>query len=782
MHFNVTFRSLCCKCWQRWLRASSQHRISFRNQSWSMTRKYSSKPGGTNPLRQIPNPDISRIRNIGIMAHIDAGKTTTTERMLYYAGYTRVLGDVDDGDTVTDFMAQERERGITIQSAAVSFHWSGHRINLVDTPGHVDFTVEVERCLRVLDGAVAVFDASAGVEAQTMTVWRQADRYEVPRLCFLNKMDKLGASFAYSVDSIKEKLKVQPLIIQLPVGAERTFRGIVDVVSMEAFTWGGGRPAGSRAHPERDDGSEFERTTLSPAGTPELWPSAVEARKTLVEQLADGDDAFAELVLGQHSEDFSSVASEHVRAALRRATLSRAAVPVLCGSALKNKGVQLLMDAVTHYLPSPVERQHPFLQWYGDEPCALAFKVTHDKQRGPLVFLRVYSGALRPQSSVYNINKDCTERMNKLLLPFADQHVELSSLSAGNIAIAVGLKQTGTGDTLVASKSSAQAASRRASSAATSTQSKVSPKDPGASKLPVLAGVEVPEAVFFCTVEAPSVAKQGELEHALACLQREDPSLRVKVDPDSGQTILCGMGELHIEIVHDRIRREFGIETALGPLQVAYRETVGTGGTASVSLERSFGEKLHQVVVELAVGPCPQGCVTPRFKVNEKVAMHAGKEIIDAVRSGVEAGAQQGPELGFPVVDIEVELVSVSLQPGSSPAVVAACASTCLHQALKEAGVQLLEPVMSVEVSVSEARLGAVLSDMAQRRGCVRDVQSRLDSKVVLASVPLAETMGYSTAIRTLTSGTGTFSLELSSYQPMNSQHQQQLIHRLTGL
>ncbi|XP_072462452.1 ribosome-releasing factor 2, mitochondrial isoform X2 [Notamacropus eugenii] len=486
-------------------------------------RNYSSLPeNDVKSLRSVINPPMSKIRNIGIMAHIDAGKTTTTERMLYYSGYTRSLGDVDDGDTVTDFMAQERERGITIQSAAVTFDWKGYRVNLIDTPGHVDFTLEVERCLRVLDGAVAVLDASAGVEAQTLTVWRQADKHRVPRICFLNKMDKTGASFNCTVDSIREKLKTKPLLLQLPVGEAKAFKGLVDVVTMEKVIW---NPAS-----HSDDGKQFMREPLTELNDPELLKEAKEARNALIEQIADVDDEFADLVLGEFIENFDLLPAEKLYPAIRRVTMAQSAVPVLCGSALKNKGVQPLLDAITMYLPSPDERNNEFLQWYKDDLCALAFKVLHDKQRGPLVFMRIYSGTMKPQSAVHNINGNYTERISRLLLPFADQHVEIPSLTAGNIALTVGLKQTSTGDTIVSSKASALAAARRAGR----NEGKTHRKHMETENL-LLAGVEIPEPVFFCTIEPPSVAKQPELDRALNCLQREDPSLKVRLDPDSGQ-------------------------------------------------------------------------------------------------------------------------------------------------------------------------------------------------------------------------------------------------------
>ncbi|XP_049721679.1 ribosome-releasing factor 2, mitochondrial isoform X4 [Elephas maximus indicus] len=596
-------------------------------------RNYSSLPGvignDIKSLHSIISPPIAKIRNIGIMAHIDAGKTTTTERILYYSGYTRSLGDVDDGDTVTDFMAQERERGITIQSAAVTCDWKGYRVNLIDTPGHVDFTLEVERCLRVLDGAVAVFDASAGVEAQTLTVWRQADKHSIPRICFLNKMDKTGASFNYTVESIREKLKAKPLLLQLPIGEGKTFKGLVDVVSKEKLLW----------NPSSGDGKDFERKPLLELSDPELLKEATEARNALIEQVADLDDEFADLVLGEFSENFDLLTAEKLQTAIHRVTVAQTAVPVLCGSALKNKGIQPLLDAITMYLPSPEERNYEFLQWYKGDLCALAFKVLHDKQRGPLVFMRIYSGTVKPQLAVHNINGNYTERISRLLLPFADQHIEIPSLTAGNIALTVGLKHTATGDTIVSSKSSALAAARRAEREG----EKKHRKNNEAERL-LLAGVEVPEPVFFCTIEPPSVAKQPDLDHALKCLQREDPSLKVKLDPDSGQTVLCGMGELHIEIIHDRIKREYGLETYLGPLQVAYRETILNAVRATDTLDRTLGDRRHLVTIELEARPTETSSVMPVIEYTEDVSEDLLKTSQEAIENGIHSACLQGSE------------------------------------------------------------------------------------------------------------------------------------------
>uniref|UniRef100_A0A7N9D8X3 Ribosome-releasing factor 2, mitochondrial n=1 Tax=Macaca fascicularis TaxID=9541 RepID=A0A7N9D8X3_MACFA len=683
-------------------------------------RNYSSLPGlignDIKSLHSIINPPIAKIRNIGIMAHIDAGKTTTTERILYYSGYTGSLGDVDDGDTVTDFMAQERERGITIQSAAVTFDWKGYRVNLIDTPGHVDFTLEVERCLRVLDGAVAIFDASAGVEAQTLTVWRQADKHNIPRICFLNKMDKTGASFKYAVESIREKLKAKPLLLQLPIGEAKTFKGVVDVVTKEKLLW----------NSNSNDGKDFERKPLLEMSDPELLKETTEARNALIEQVADLDDEFADLVLEEFSENFDLLPAE---------------------------------------------------KWYKDDLCALAFKVLHDKQRGPLVFMRIYSGTIKPQLAIHNVNGNCTERISRLLLPFADQHVEIPSLTAGNIALTVGLKHTATGDTIVSSKSSALAAARRAER-----EGEKKHRQNNEAERVLLAGVEIPEPVFFCTIEPPSVSKQPDLEHALKCLQREDPSLKVRLDPDSGQTVLCGMGELHIEIIHDRIKREYGLETYLGPLQVAYRETILNSVRATDTLDRTLGDKRHLVTVEVEARPTETSSVTPVIEYAESISEGLLKVSKEAIESGIHSACLQGPLLGSPVQDVAITVYSLTIHPGTSTTMISACVSRCVQKALKKADKQVLEPLMNLEVTVARDYLSPVLADLAQRRGNIQEIQTRQDNKVVIGFVPLADIMGYSTVLRTLTSGSATFALELSTYQAMNSQDQNTLLNRRSGL
>ncbi|XP_053518516.1 ribosome-releasing factor 2, mitochondrial-like isoform X1 [Artibeus jamaicensis] len=615
--------------------------------------------------------------------------------------------------------------------------------------------------------AVAVFDASAGVEAQTLTVWRQADKHQIPRICFLNKMDKTGASFNYAVESIREKLKAKPLLLQLPIGEARNFKGVVDVVSKEKLLW----------NSSSDDGKDFERKPLLEMSDAELLKEATEARSALIEQVADLDDEFADLVLGEFSENFDLVPAEKLQTAIHRVTLARTAVPVLCGSALKNKGVQPLLDAITMYLPSPEERNYEFLQWYKGDLCALAFKVLHDKQRGPLVFVRIYSGVIKPQSAIYNINGNCTERISRLLLPFADQHVEIPSLTAGNIALTVGLKHTATGDTIVSSKSSALAAARRARR-----EGEKKHKQNSEEERLLLAGVEIPEPVFFCTIEPPSVAKQPDLDHALKCLQREDPSLKVKLDPDSGQTVLCGMGELHIEIIHDRIKREYGLETYLGPLQVAYRETILSPVRATDTLDRTLGDRRHLVTVELEVKPVETSSVMPVIEYAESVSEDILRGSREAIENGIHSACLQGPLLGSPVQDVAVTLHSLIIHPGTSSTMISACVSRCTQKALKKADKQVLEPLMNLEVTVTRDHLSPVLADLAQRRGNIQEIQSRQDNRVVIGFVPLAEMMGYSTVLRTVTSGSATFALELSNYQAMNPQDQSALLNRRSGL
>ncbi|XP_071965040.1 ribosome-releasing factor 2, mitochondrial-like isoform X2 [Antedon mediterranea] len=692
----------------------------------------------------LKSSDAKDIRNIGIMAHIDAGKTTTTERILFYSGQIKHLGDVDDGDTVTDYLPQERDRGITITSAAVTYHWKDYRINLIDTPGHVDFTVEVERCLRVLDGAVAVFDASAGVEAQTLTVWRQANNYQIPRIAFLNKMDKHNADFEFSIQSIKEKLQVKPLILQLPLGKYTSFEGVIDVVTMETVTWN-----------LKDDGRAYVQQPVD-KNDAVAWEQVVAARTALVEDLVELDEEFGDKVLETDSFDPLQIEADELKAVIRRVTLGQGAVPVLCGSSLKNKGVQLLMDA---------------------------FKIVHDKHRGPLVFLRIYSGELKPQSALYNLNRGTVERISRLLEVFADEHREVHNMTSGNIAVAVGMKQTITGDTLVSSKSNLAKISKDTKIQSNRKSKKhlgQDVKDKTERQLELLPGLDIPQPVFFCTIEAPSMAYQDALDNALECIQREDPSLQVKTDEETGQTVLSGMGELHLEIIHDRIKKEYKIDADLGPLQISYREMITEEVSEQSTLETTIGEQFHMANIGMKVIPTfelsvPDSVVFPE----ENDEFVYDQDAMDAVENGALSALSAGPRISAQVLGVEVVLESLHVAAGTSLAIVSACAAKCIQSCLQSSESEVLEPMMNVEVTTDQDRLGAVLGDLSKRRGHIIDIENRLDCKVVVARTPLAEMLGYATSLRTITSGTATFTLELSSYERMSQSERDALVKKL---
>ncbi|XP_065836181.1 ribosome-releasing factor 2, mitochondrial-like [Oscarella lobularis] len=669
----------------------------------------------------LTNEAMKRIRNIGIIAHVDAGKTTTTERMLYLAKATRRMGDVDAGTTVTDYMDQERTRGITVTSAAVTFQWKGHRINLIDTPGHVDFTIEVERSLRVLDGVVAILDGVAGVEAQTLSVWKQSDAYRLPKICFINKMDRPGANFDYCVEAIQSKLGADPLVTQLAIGSGRNFEGVLDLLTMRARRWHGGKMSEWAAL--SDDASS-------------LRERAQTARRALIEKLADADEKTMECLVERLTLAFDSIAADEIRAGIARATCAGAVVPIVCGSALKGVGIDAVLDSVVDFLPPPPADESA--NEYAEEPRALAFKVLHDKQRGPLVFLRLYSGRLRPHTALYNVNRERREKATRLIEIFANEQREIKELLPGNIGVAVGFKETVTGDTLVSLAGHKK--SREA-----------------------LAGLSVPDPVFYCTIEPDSASLQKDLDHALTCLAREDPSLRVVSDPESGRTILKGMGELHLEIVEDRIRKDFGVAASLGPLQIAYRETITSTATETANRSLSIGGQLNEVDITLrlssATGRGPVETVT------NECAKTRDAEIIEAVRSGIISACSRGPLVACPVVDVEVALLSLTTSPSASLSAVARCANECALKALSAAGPALLEPRMHLQISTPEEHLSAVLSDLSSlRSGIVEEVQTRQDFRVVLATAPLARLRGYAKEIRKLTHGTATFTMEFNSY------------------
>ncbi|XP_043213991.1 ribosome-releasing factor 2, mitochondrial-like [Amphibalanus amphitrite] len=707
--------------------------------------------------RATPKADDSLVRNVGIIAHIDAGKTTTTERLLYYSGAISAMGEVHDGAATMDFLEQERARGITVAAAAVSLPWRDRRLNLIDTPGHADFTLEVERSLRVLDGAVAVLDAAAGVQAQTLTVWRQSARYQLPVIVFVNKMDKRTADLDGCLRSMHERLGVPPLLTQLPLGEGAQFRGVVELGSMTRLEW----PAGG-------DGKKFDSRPLREDADGALWERAAAARATLVEQAAELDDTLATEYLEAASAE--EVSGDQVRAALRRLTLRRAALPTLCGSAYRNTAVQPLLDAVAELLPAPAERLPDAVKLYGDSLCALAFKTVHCRQRGALTYVRVYSGALEPGQRVYNVSRAQTERLGRVMTPSADQLTEEPRVTAGHIAVVSGLRETATGDTLAASQTAASAARRRA----------------GSDGSAALLGVTIPEPVFFCSVEPPSLAKAKALETALERLQLEDPSLRVTQNEETGQTVLSGMGELHLAIVKDRLLREHGVEAELGAPQVSYRETPRAAGRLRHRLARRIADTNHEVELELHLEPesdapaPPQLLLAPTEESAEQLRTLRPR-LLAAAERGVRAALAHGPLLGCPVVGVQPRLSWLHVAPRTAEHVVTAAAARCTAEVLRAAGCRLLEPVMALHVTTAADALSAVLADLSTRRAQVRDVRDWHGEKLVLASAPLAELRDYNTALRTLSSGLASFAMELETYCPMAQYDEDGAIESVTG-
>ncbi len=691
--------------------------------------------------RTVP---IERMRNIGIMAHIDAGKTTTTERILYYTGRTYKLGEVHEGTAVMDWMEQEQERGITITSAATHCEWRDYHINIIDTPGHVDFTAEVERSLRVLDGAIAVFDAVAGVQPQSETVWRQADKYRVPRICFINKMDRVGADFFHSIETIIRRLHARPVAIQIPVGREEQFRGVVDLIEMNARIW-------------RDEtlGAKYDDVEI-PA---ELREQAQEYRDKLVEAVAETDELLFEKYV--HGEPISN---EELRQGLRRATIAQKLFPVLCGSAFKNKGIQKLLDAIVDYLPSPADippvegravddPEKVLMRRASDsEPfSALVFKIMTDPFVGQLAFLRVYSGKLSSGDTVYNVSKGRKERIGRLVRMHANKREEIDEVFAGDIAGAVGLRSVTTGDTICDERAPI-----------------------------VLESIEFPAPVIQLAVEPKTKADQEKLGTAIAKLTQEDPTLKVSTDPETGQTILAGMGELHLEIVVDRMLREFGVAASVGKPQVAYRETIRAAAEAEGRFIRQTGGRGQYGHVKLRVEPLadPMG-----FEfVNAIVGGVVPKEFIPAVEKGVSEALEGGVLAGYPMSGLRVTLFDGSYhEVDSSEMAFKIAGSMAVKQAAERARPVLLEPVMSVEVVVPEEYVGDVIGDINARRGRLEGMELRGTSQIIKALVPLAEMFGYATELRSRTQGRGSFTMHFGRYEEVPGPIAEEIISRVQG-
>ena len=669
---------------------------------------------------------LERIRNIGIIAHIDAGKTTTTERVLYYTGVSSKLGEVHDGQATMDWMEQEQERGITITSAATTCFWRKHRVNIIDTPGHVDFTIEVERSLRVLDGVVAVFCAVGGVEPQSETVWRQADRYKVPRLAFINKMDRTGSDYKRCIRQMSERLQAKPVVLQMPLGEEDKFKGLIDLIEMKAIIY---------------DDSELGKQFSDEDIPSELMEEAAQARIEMLENLAEADDEIMDMYLGEQE-----ISPKEIRAGIRRATNSLQCIPVLLGSAFKNKGVQPLLDGVIDYLPSPLDvppvqgltedgeiSERPASD---DEPfSALAFKLMTDPYVGHLSFLRVYSGSLQSGNHVYNATKGTKERVGRLLKMHADKREEIKEVFAGDIVAAVGLRNTTTGDSLC---------------------------DESA---PVtLEQLHIPEPVIHIAVEPKSKEDQDKLGLAMSKIAAEDPSFRVRTDEETGQTIISGMGELHLEIIVDRLLREFKVQATVGAPQVAYRETITKAVEAEGRFVRQSGGRgqFGHVWLRLEPGEPGDGLVFETAVVGGTVP----KEYFKAVGAGVKQAATKGTVAGFPVTDVKVTLYDGSYHDvDSSEMAFTVAGSMGLKAGLQKAGSILLEPLMDVEVVTPEDFVGDVIGDLSSRRGRVRGMETRSGVRVVSADVPLSAMFGYATDLRSATQGRATFTMQFGRYE-----------------
>src|SRR5438874_196372 len=691
-------------------------------------------------IREFP---LARTRNIGIMAHIDAGKTTTTERILYYTGKSYKIGEVHEGAAVMDWMVQEQERGITITSAATTCRWKDTWINIIDTPGHVDFTVEVERSLRVLDGAVAVFDAVAGVEPQTETVWRQANKYRVPRICFINKMDRIGADYFRSVDMIKDRLDASPAVLQIPIGAEGNFRGMVDLIGMKALVW------------EEGMGEKWEVAEIPD----DLMADAEHWRHELVDVLSHHSDT----VMEKYVED-QEITAEDLRTAVREATLVNEVVPVLCGTAFKNKGVQPLLDAVVDFLPAPsdlppitgidvkgieelerpAEDSAPF--------SALAFKIMSDSYVGKLTYFRVYSGTLTQGSSVHNSTKDRKERVGRILQMHANHREDKDAVFAGDIVAAVGLKHTTTGDTLC-----------------------------DANAPIVLEALEFPEPVIHVAVEPKTKADQDKLGNALKALSEEDPTFQVHTDEETGQTIIAGMGELHLEVLVDRMLREFKVDAHVGKPQVAYRETITRSAhkveERYVRQTGGRGQYGH-VVIDLE----PTGPGGGYEFVDKITGGVVPKEYIPSVDAGIQDALQSGVVAGYPMVDVRATLTYGSYHDvDSSEMAFKIAGSMALKEAARKAKPVLLEPIMHVEVVTPEDYMGDVIGDLSSRRGKVEGMEQRGSSQGIRSQVPLAEMFGYATDLRSRTQGRATYTMQFHSYQEVPASISREIVARVRG-
>lgn len=692
----------------------------------------------------LEQSELDGIRNIGIMAHIDAGKTTTTERMLFYTGRVHRIGEVDKGTATMDWMSQEQERGITITSAATACYWKGSSINIIDTPGHVDFTVEVERSLRVLDGAIGIFCAVAGVQPQSETVWRQADRYRVPRIAYINKMDRIGADAERAVKMINERLGSNAVPIQLPLGFEDSFVGLIDIIAMKAYIY------------EDNTGETYRERELQE----DEKEAAQHYHEMLLEALAEYDDNLMEKYL-----EGSRISAEEIKRSLRKQTIANHIVPVLYGSSFKNKGVQMLLDAVVDYLPSPADippisgidtgtGQETTRRADAEEPlCALAFKIAADPYVGRLTYFRIYSGRLKTGAYVLNSVKGKKERVSKLLKMHANHREEIEEALAGDIVAGVGFKDTGTGETLCSEEDAV-----------------------------ILEPMNFPDPVIDVAIEAKTKADQDRIGESLKRLAEEDPTFRTHYNPETGQTIISGMGELHLEIIIDRLLREFKVNANVGKPQVAYKESVAKSGQAEATFDRQVGGRGQYAHVVLEVAPLPEGRGRV-FMDCTPAAAAIPKEYVAAVEAGIREGLQVGIMAGYPVDDIEVKFVGGTYhEVDSSEQAFKIAAHMALKGALDKARTVLLEPIMDIEIVAPEEYTGDIISDLNARRGKVLGLEENRESRIINGTVPLAETFGYATSIRSASQGRASFTLKIKNYAEVPESKSKEIIARRYGL
>lgn len=695
-------------------------------------------------MARPPNEHLKNVRNIGIMAHIDAGKTTTTERILYYTGRVHRMGEVHEGAATMDWMEQEQERGITITSAATTVFWKEAKINIIDTPGHVDFTIEVERSLRVLDGSVAVFCSVSGVEPQSETVWRQADKYGVPRICFVNKMDRTGADFFDAIKTMREKLHANAIAVHCPIGAESNFKGMVDLVTMRALYF----------HDETL-GADWEETDI-PA---DMLEQCLEMRAALLEELATVDEE-NEVFMTKVLENPDSLTAEEINAAIRKGVCGNKFNPVLCGSAFKNKGVQQLLDAVVSWMPSPLDRgavkahdlksgEEIILKPADDAPfAALAFKIMTDPYVGRLTFIRIYSGTLLKGMNLINSTKDSKERISRLLEMHANKREEREEFHAGDIAACIGLKKASTGDTLC------------------------TPENPL-----ILEKMEFPEPVISMAIEPKSKGDREKLSTALGALSEEDPTFRVSTNEETGQTIIAGMGELHLEILHDRMKREFGVEANVGKPQVSYKETITVPSSSQTKFVKQSGGRGQYAHVELDIRPNEKG---KGIEINNKIVGGViPREYIAPTIKGIEEGLSTGVLAGYSLVDVVIDIVFGSYHDvDSNEMAFKICGSMALKEAARKAKPIILEPIMKVDVTTPELAMGDVIGDLNRRRGQIIGQESHKGAVIVHAEVPLSEMFGYSTQLRSLTSGRATYVMEPSHFERVPTKIQEEIIKK----